>query len=155
MIFSAWGLNLLSMTFSKTLLDRWPVSRPQRLYQGETRYVGRWWLLTPSQPIRLYYQGETQFISSQVTVFSKFQIFHSLFGETEVEWTEKAEISKVEALTVNKACYARLYSYSMLEKGTFDSPGLAPNTGLCLKHPTAKGKRRRTLRSKHTTRYPP
>ena len=39
------------------------------------------------------------------------------FGENEVEWTGEAEISRLEALAVGKACFARLYSsYSRLGK---------------------------------------
>ena len=40
-----------------------------------------------------------------------------VFGENEVEWTGKAEIDRLQALAAaGKACYARLYSYSRLEK---------------------------------------
>ena len=67
--------------------------------------------LTPSQPFRLY-QGETQFIKSQVKVFSQFpgdssQSVRRGFGENEVERTGKAEIacSRLEATAVGKACY--------------------------------------------------
>ena len=48
----------------------------------------------------------------------------------------KAEMSRLEALAVGKACCARLNSYSRLKKeGTFDKP-LAPTRGvvnLCIR----------------------
>ena len=50
-------------------------------------------------------------------------ISQSMFGEVyigsggnEVELTGKADISRLDALAVGQACYARLYSYSRLKQ---------------------------------------
>ena len=60
-------------------------------------------------------------ITSQRLFHSSRQFsFHSLwlerFRKKEVEWTRNAKISRLEALEVGKACYARLHSYSRLKK---------------------------------------
>ena len=72
------------------------------------------WNVSPEDWFRLY-QGEIQFTKSQVKVFFTVAVFvWRGFGENEVEWIGKADISRLEALAVGKACYARLCFYSRL-----------------------------------------
>ena len=77
-------------------------------------------MLTPSQPFRLY-QGETQFIKSQVSQsFHSFIHFHNLclerFWRKRRKMNGKAKMSTPEALASRKSMLCQLYSYSMFKK---------------------------------------
>ena len=103
--------------YSKTLNTQYAFHISYHHTDTLTRYVGNcFW--TPSQPFRLN-RGETQFIFTSQSL-SQFQTYRNLclenaFGGNGVEWTRKAEMSRLEALAVDKACYARLYSNSRLK----------------------------------------
>ena len=79
-----------------------------QIIEQETGTVVGNWILTPSQPFRLY-QGKTQFNNSQVKKsfhsFRHFTVFvWGGFGENRVEQTGKAKISRLEMPAVGKAC---------------------------------------------------
>ena len=76
--------------------------------------------LTPSPTISVASGRNTIHLITSHSLVTVSDISQSLFGEVlgknEVDRTGKAEISRLEAPAVGKACYARLYSYSRFKK---------------------------------------
>ena len=69
-----------------------------------------------NEPIRAKHHSSTRKTKS-VNSSRHFAVFDWRgFGENEVESTGRAKISRLEALAVGKACYARHYSYSRFKK---------------------------------------
>ena len=66
--------------------------------------------------------GDIIHLTTSQSLFTVLDISQSLFlqwrgfGKDKVELTGKADMSRLEALAVGKACYARLYSYSRRNK---------------------------------------